>query len=131
VAYDGIGGSFGVTPNSLLEFMLEAMHPFGGEICPISQSGRGFRVRSVIFGLVEVDEHDEVDRAFEARYVAGPAALGALVSDPSGMSECHSGVSSMRRRRSSSATPVHNMREEVGAHDKVAIGSSFGVVVVA
>jgi hypothetical protein len=109
VAYDGIGGSFGVTPNSLLEFMLEAMHPFGGEICPISQSGRGFRVRSVIFGLVEVDEHDEVDRAFEARYVAGPAALGALVSDPSGMSECHSGVSSMRRRMPSSR---RWMREE-------------------
>jgi hypothetical protein len=113
VAYDGIGGSFGVTPISPLGFLLEANHPFGGEICSISQSGRGFRVGSSIFELVEVDEHDEVDRALEARNAAGPAALEALVSDPSGMSECHSGVSSMRRRRSSSATPVHNRREEV------------------
>ena len=64
MAYDGVGGSFGVTPTSPLEFLLEAMHPFGGEICPISQSGRGFRVRSVISGLVEVGEPDEVIGSF-------------------------------------------------------------------
>ena len=64
MAYDGVGRSFGVTPTSPLEFMLEAMHPFGGEICPISQSGRGFRVGSAIFGLVEVGEHDEVGGSF-------------------------------------------------------------------
>jgi hypothetical protein len=60
VAYDGIGGSFGVTPTSPLEFLLEANHSFGGEICSISQSGRGFRVGSAIFELVEVDGSFEV-----------------------------------------------------------------------
>lgn len=88
MAYDGAGGSFGVTPTSPLEFMLEAMHSFGGEICPISQSGRGSRVGSAICELVEVGEHDEVDRALEARNAAAPAALEALVLDSSGMSEC-------------------------------------------
>ena len=88
MAYDGIDGSFGVAPTSPLGFLLEANHPFGGEICSISQSGRGFRVGVSIFERVEVDEHDEVDRALEARNAAGPAALEALVSDPSGMSEC-------------------------------------------
>ena len=60
MAYDGIGGSFGVTPISPLGFLLEANHPFGGEICSISQSGRGFRVGSAICELVEVGEHDKV-----------------------------------------------------------------------
>ena len=67
MAYDGIGGSFGVTPTSPLEFLLEAIHSFGGEICPIGiekKSGRGFRVGSAIFELVEVGEHDKVGGSF-------------------------------------------------------------------
>jgi hypothetical protein len=74
LAYDGIDGSFGVTPISPLGFLLEANHPFGGEICSISQSGRGFRVGSSIFELVEVDEHDEVDRALDVAVAAAAAA---------------------------------------------------------
>ena len=60
MAYDGIDGSSGVTPTSPLEFLLEANHSFGGEVCPIAKSGRGFRVRAAICELVEVGEHDKV-----------------------------------------------------------------------
>ena len=34
MAYDGIDGSSGVTPTSPLEFLLEAIPSFGGEVCP-------------------------------------------------------------------------------------------------
>ena len=60
MAYDGIDGSFGVTPTSPLEFLLEAIHSFGGEIRPIAKSGRGFRVGSAISELIEVGAHDKV-----------------------------------------------------------------------
>ena len=74
MAYDGIDGSSGVTPISPLEFLLEAIHSFGGEICPIAKSGRGFRVGSAISEFVEVDEHDEVDRALDVAVAAAAAA---------------------------------------------------------
>ena len=60
MAYDGIDGSFGVTPTSPLEFLLEAIHSFGGEIRPIAKSGRGFRAGSAISELIEVGAHDKV-----------------------------------------------------------------------
>ena len=53
-AYDGIDGSFGVTPISPLEFLLEAIHSFGGEIRPIAKSDRGFRVGSAFSERGEV-----------------------------------------------------------------------------
>ena len=73
-AYDGIDGSFGVAPISPVEFLLEAIHSFGGEIRPIAKSARGFRVGSSFSERVEVGIGAGICSAFDVVVEVGENA---------------------------------------------------------